>query len=201
MKANVGMSYAVAAPISTYTPGTTPTYGTGFKVCEARGMSLNWERSDDEFRGDDILLDADNGVTGGTAEFETAGIADSVRKSLLGEVENTTDEFTLTDAAAPDVGFGFIRVMRDNASGTVVEKYEAWWLWKVKFSLNSEETRTKENRIEWRVPTLSGKIMGIRSSSAATQDFKTHKTCETYDAAKSWLNTKAGISTTATTEE
>jgi hypothetical protein len=43
MKANVGMIYPVASPVSAYTPYTSITYGTGFVVSEARGANLQWE--------------------------------------------------------------------------------------------------------------------------------------------------------------
>lgn len=194
MKANVGMQYPVASVISTYTPGTGVTYGTGFVVSEARGASINWEREDGEFRGDDARLDSMNGVLGYTMSFEAAGISDDVRNKLLGETIANTSEYTITDASAPDVGFGYIRVMRDNSSGTVVENYEAWWYWKVKFGIETEETRTKERTIEWRVPTLSGVGAGVQLTSDKTLSYATHETFSSFTAAKTWLNTKAGIS-------
>ncbi len=203
MKANVGMQYPVAALITAYTPGTTPTYGTGFKVSEARGANISWDRGGGEFYGDDVLLDTDDGVRSGSIEFETAGIRDAIRADMLGETVASTDEYTLTDAEAPFVGFGFIRVMRDNATtdGSVEERYEAWWLWRVKFSLESEETRTKEGGgIEWRVPTLNGRITGVKQTAEATLDFKTHKTFTSFSAAKSWLDAKANITSSAVTE-
>ena len=192
MKPNVGMVYPVCAPVATYTPGTSITYSAGSVVSEARGATVNWDRSDGEFYGDDILLDSDNGVLGYTIDFEPAGLSDAIRKTLLGEIQGTS-EYSITDAAAPYVGFGYIRVMRDNASGTVVTNYEAWWYYRVQFSVSSEETRTKERNIEWRTPTLSGKGTGVRLSSGDTVTFAVHETFETYDAAKSWLNAKASI--------
>ena len=193
MKANIGMQYPVASAIQSYTPGTGVTYGTGFVVSEARGASLNWERADGEFRGDDVRLDSDNGVLGYTLDFEAAGISDGVRNKLLGETIANTSEYTITDASAPDVGFGYIRVMRDNASGTVVENYEAWWYYKLKFAISTEETRTKERSIEWRVPTLNGVGDGVQMSSDKTLSFATHETFSSFSDAKTWLKAKAGI--------
>ena len=195
MKPNVGMVYPVYAPVATYTPGTSITYGAGAVVSEARGATLNWDRADGEFYGDDVLLDSDNGVLGYTLDFEPAGLADSIRHGLLGEAfASTESEYTVTDSAAPDVGFGYIRVMREeNISGTVITSYESWWFYKVKFSVSSEETRTKERNIEWRVPTLSGKGAGVQLSSGATLSFAVHKSFAALTDAKSFLNTKAGI--------
>ena len=192
MKPNVGMVYPVCAPVATYTPGTSITYSAGSVVSEARGATINWDRADGEFYGDDILLDSDNGVLGYTIDFEPAGLSDAIRKTLLGEIQGTS-EYSITDAAAPYVGFGYIRVMRDNSTGTVVTNYEAWWYYRVQFSVSSEETRTKERNIEWRTPTLSGRGTGVRLDSSDTVTFAVHETFASYSDAKTWLNAKASI--------
>lgn len=192
MKPNVGMVYPVASAVSAYTPGTSITYGTGFVIAEARGATVNWERSDSEFYGDDVLLDTDNGVTGYTIDFEPTGLSDNVRQKLLGEVK-ATSEYSITDAAAPDVGFGYIRVMREDGTTSVETTYEGWWYYKVKFSVSSEETRTKEKDLEWRTPTLSGKGAGVQLSSSDALTFAVHQSFSTMAAAKTWLKGKAGI--------
>lgn len=192
MKPNVGMVYPVASAVSAYTPGTSITYGTGFVIAEARGATVNWERSDAEFYGDDVLLDTDNGVTGYTIDFEPTGLSDTVRQNLLGEVK-ATSEYSITDAAAPDVGFGYIRVMREDGTTSVETTYEGWWYYKVKFSVSSEETRTKEKDLEWRTPTLSGKGAGVQLSSGDALTFAVHQSFSTMAAAKTWLKGKAGI--------
>ena len=192
MKPNVGMVYPVASAVSAYTPGTSITYGTGFVIAEARGATVNWERSDSEFYGDDVLLDTDNGVTGYTIDFEPTGLSDTVRQKLLGEVK-ATSEYSITDAAAPDVGFGYIRVMREDGTTSVETTYEGWWYYKVKFSVSSEETRTKEKDLEWRTPTLSGKGAGVQLSSGDALTFAVHQSFSTMAAAKTWLKGKAGI--------
>jgi len=193
MKPNVGMVYPVCAPVATYTPGTGVTYSAGSVVSEARSASISWDRADGEFYGDDILLDSDNGVLGYTIDFEPAGLQDAIRATLLGETVLNTSEYNITDAAAPYVGFGYVRVMRDNSTGTVVTTYEAWWYYRVQFSVNSEETRTKERNIEWRVPTLSGRGTGVQLDSSDTLTFAVHKSFETMSDAKTWLNGKASI--------
>ena len=193
MKPNVGMLYPVCAPIATYTPGTGVTYSTGKVVAEARSATLNWNRSDGEFYGDDALLDTDNGIRGYTLDFEPTGLSDGVRATLLGESVANTSEYYITDATTPDVGFGYVRVMRDNSSGTVVTNYEAWWFYKIKFGVTSEETRTKESNIEWRTPTLSGMGTGVQLDSSGKLTFAVHETFTQLSAAKSWLNSKAGI--------
>ena len=194
MNANVGMVYPVCAPVDTYTPGTSITYGTGAVIAEARAASVSWDRSDGEFYGDDVLLDSDNGVTGYTISFEPTGLKDAIRATLLGETLANTSEYSITDAAAPYVGFGYVRVMRENGESGVTTKYQAWWYYRVMFSVDSEETQTKEKTIEWRTPTLSGRGTGVQLDSSATQTFATHITFDSLSDAKDWVKTKAGIS-------
>ena len=192
MNANVGMVYPVAAPVSAYTPGTSITYGTGFVVAEAVSANVSWNRADGHFYGDDVELDTDNGVLGYTINFEPTGLSATNRQKLLGETVSS-NEYTITDAASPDMGFGYIRVMRLKGSSTVTTSYEAWWYKKLKFSISSEETRTKEQNIEWRVPTLEGVGSGVSLDSTGTLSFAQHKTFDTLAAAKSYLNGIAGI--------
>lgn len=190
MNANVGMVYPVAAPVSAYTPGTGITYGSGSNFAEAVSAALSWERADGHFYGDDVELDSDNGVLGYTIDFEPTGLSDAARALLLGEVKATSGStYTITDAAAPDVGFGYIRVMRNK--GTV--SYEGWWFHKVKFGISSEETRTKERTVEWRVPTLQGVGAGVSLDATGVMAFAEHETFTTLTAAKTWVNTKANI--------
>lgn len=190
MNANVGMVYPVAAPVSAYTPGTGITYGSGSNFAEAVSAALSWERADGHFYGDDVELDSDNGVLGYTIDFEPTGLSDAARALLLGEVKATSgNTYTITDAAAPDVGFGYIRVMRNK--GTV--SYEGWWYHKVKFGISSEETRTKERTVEWRVPTLQGVGAGVSLDATGVLAFAEHETFTTLTAAKAWVNTKANI--------
>ena len=192
MKPNVGMVYPVCAPVASYTPGTSITYSAGSVVSEARGATVSWDRSDGEFYGDDILLDSDNGILGYTIDFEPAGLSDTIRKTLLGETQSSS-EFSITNGAAPYVGFGYIRKMRENGSGGVVDSYEGWWYYRVQFSVTSEETRTKERNIEWRTPTLSGRGTGVQLASGDTLTFAVHESFTSLSSAKSWLNSKASI--------
>lgn len=193
MKPNVGMVYPVCAPVSAYTPGTSITYGNGSVVAEARSASLSWDREDGEFYGDDKLLDTANGVLGYTLEFEPTGLSDDIRQKLLGETKSSS-EYSITSNASPMVGFGYIRVMReDGAGGAVNDTYEGWWFYRLQFSVTSEETRTKERNLEWRTPTLSGKGTGVQLSAGTTLTYAVHQSFTTLAAAKTWLNSKASI--------
>ena len=194
MNANIGMLCPVAATVQTYTAGTSISYGTGKVIAEARAAALAWNRANGKFIGDDAELDSDNGVLGYTLDFEPTGLKDDVRAYLLGETVQT-GEYTVNDTASPDVGFGYVRVMRTtNTSGVVETSYEGWWFYKLKFGLNNEETRTKEESIEWRTPTLNGIGAGVSLDSSGKLSFATHKTFASKSDAIAYVKTKAGIS-------
>ena len=192
MNANVGMVNPVAATVATYTVGSGISYNTGKKSAEAVSASLQWNRADGQFYGDDTLLDSDNGVLGYSLDFEPTGLTDEIRSSLLGETL-ASSEYTINSDSAPDVGFGYIRVMRKTGTNGVVTSYEGWWFHKVKFGISSEETRTKERNIEWRTPTLSGAGDGVSLDSTGKLTFAKHRTFETFTAAQNWLKALAGI--------
>lgn len=199
MKANVGMRYAVAAPVDTYTPYSGITYDTGFVVSESRGATVTWETENGEFRGDDVVLDSANGILGYTVEFETAGLKDSVRQDLLGETKDSGDAYHITGASAPDVGFGYVKQNREDSNGTVSTSWEVFWYHKLKFAQPNEEVRTKERDMEWRVPTITGTGAGVfLSASSEDPDFAQHKTFSSFAAAKSYLNGLANISAVTT---
>lgn len=192
MNANVGMRYPVYAPVSAYTPGSAITYGTGAVVAEAISASVSWNRADGRMYGDDVELDSENGVLGYTISFEPSGLSDAIRAALMGETLATSD-YEINDNASPDVGFGYIRVMRESGTSGVTTKYQGWWYRKLKFGISSEETRTKEQSIEWRVPTLEGIGAGVNIDNSGKLKFAIHRTFDTFSAAQTWLNSLAGI--------
>jgi hypothetical protein len=142
-------------------------------------------------------LDSDNGINGYTLDFEPTGLTDAARALLLGEVASSgstaTGEYSVTADAAPDVGFGYVRVMRTTGDSGVVTSYEGWWFYKIKFGVSSEETRTKEQTIEWRTPTMSGTGSGVVLAADGKVVYAVHKTFATKAAAIDWVDGKAGL--------
>lgn len=201
MKPNVGMLYPVAGLVDTYTPGEGITYETPFVVSQARGATLTWEASDGEFYGDDVLLDSDLSIVGYTLDFEPAGLKSAVRATLLGEtvLENSAG-YRITGKNPPDVGFGYVKKMRedDDEDGSVSNVYEGWFFYKVKFRINSEEARTKERNTEWRVPTVNGKGAGVYLDDGDDPTFSDHQDFASLSDAKAWVLAQFGAESTAT---
>ena len=192
---NVGMMYPVWAPISAHTDGSLPTYSAGRIVQEARTANITKEVNNNPLYGDDRVVDDDNGVTGLTVSFESTGLLMEDRVSILGETTDGTDGQWESDNETPYGGFGYIRVMRD----TGVRKFEAYWILKVKFQEESQETATKEGSITWRTPTLNGRAVGCDVDGTGALRFRKHQVFATLAAAKAWLNAKLNVSTATTT--
>lgn len=189
----IGMKYVVAAPITAETPGAAITYGTGKVIGKAIQGNLTWERNDNPLYADDAIAENDNSVLGGTLEIGLDDLSDDARVMLLGEVAVTVTgdgtEYETSDAAAPYVGVGYIRVRRKAG----VTTYQAVWFHKVQFSDESEEAQTKGESIEWQTPTISGKLMGVQNDSSLANNFRRRASFDTEAAAKAWLDNKAGI--------
>ena len=193
---NVGMMYPVWAPITACEDGSLPTYGTGRVVQEARSANVTKEVNNNPLYGDDRIVDDDNGMTGMTVSFESTGLTMEDRVSILGEsVVSSSDAAQWEDdSATPYGGFGYIRVMRDAG----VRKFEAYWILRIKFQEESQETATKEGSITWRTPTLNGRATGCDVDGSGKLRFRQHKVFDTAAAAKEWLNTKLNVPTPTT---
>jgi phi13 family phage major tail protein len=185
------MMYPVWAPISTCVDGSLPTYGTGRVVQEARTANVTKEVNNNPLYGDDRIVDDDNGITGMTISFESTGLSMEDRIALLGEeaVSTSDDAQWESDASTPYGGFGYIRVMRDSG----VRKFEAYWVLKIKFQEESQETATKEGSIAWKTPTLNGRAAACDVDGSGKLRFRQHKTFGTASAAKEWLNNKLNV--------
>ena len=65
---------------------------------------------------------------------------------------------------------------------------------RVKFGVTGEQTRTKEQTTEWRVPTLTGIGAGVQIDSSMVNKYAQHKTFTDKASAIAYVKTKAGIS-------
>ena len=75
----------------------------------------------------------------------------------------------------------------------VETSYAGWWFYKRTFGVGSEETATKEESVEWRVPTLNGVGAGVRLDSSGKASFAVHKTFASETEAIAYVKGKAGI--------
>ena len=187
---NVGMMYPVFAPLATHTDGSMPTYSAGYVIQEARNATLNREYQNNPLYGDDRIVDDDNGMTGLTVSFESTGLSDSDRVTMLGEEAYGTTAQWVSDNETPWGGFGFIRKMRENGT----KKFEAWIILKIKFQEETMSTATKEGSITWNTPTLNGRAAGLYVDSSDKLRFELHKKFDTISEAKTFINNFLNVS-------
>lgn len=191
----IGMRHPVAAPITAETEGSAITYGAGMVVGKAISGKLTWDRPDKPLYADDAIAEDDNGVTGGTLEFGADDIDDEARVMMLGLVKENgtgtgaTPTYHITDAPAPYVGFGYMRVRRKNGATS----YQGLWYHKVQFGETTEEAQTKGESIEWGTPTLSCRVFGVAIDASGAKKYRQHKLFDTEAACKAWLDGLAGI--------
>lgn len=186
-----GMGYPVVALVDTYTDGASITYDDGFVLGTAVEAAYNAESSMAEDYGDDEVQDIDSGTNGISGTLELNMIALDKLANLLGwsSSGSTPKVYHVTDEASPYVGFGYYK--KDVASGG----YVARWIYRAQFSRTSETSRTKTQSVEWNHPTLDwrGTIVHL-STPAGKGVWNDEVAFETREAAKAWLNIKAGIS-------
>lgn len=189
-----GMGYPVAALVDNYSDGTSITYENGFVIGTGVEAVYNSESSMNEDYGDDEIQDIDSGTNGISGTLELNMISLDNLSKLLGwdETAATTGSpkiYHVTDEASPYVGFGYYK--KDVASGG----YVARWIYRCQFTRTNETSRTKTQQVEWNHPTLEwrGTIVHL-STPAGKGVWNDEAAFETREAAKAWLNTKAGIS-------
>ena len=189
----IGIKDAIYAPISSYTPGSAPTYGTGKKFASAVMVNVTYDRRDNPFYAEDVIEDYDRGISGGTTAFEGNDLEDTDLPGLLGEIEHqttptsgdpVTDYYLVGDKPIPEVGFGYIRVKRKKG----VLSYEGVVHLREQFALDSLDATTKKQSIEWGTTKLTGKLMGVEVDNSGIEMFIAHKTFTTYAAAQAFTH-------------
>ena len=194
--AYIGMRNPVAAPITAYTEGSAITYGTGMVLGPAVAANLTFDVADNPDYGDDVIVDNDNGINGYSATLETNNITKEGRAMVLGwePVGTIVTHYDVTDAAAPYVGWGFIRVKMFKG----VRSYEAFWFHRSQFSPNGINASTKQRQITWNHPQMNVQGMGVRLDNSGKAKYFQWMEFDTEAAAQAWLYGKANISAATT---
>lgn len=192
----IGMRHPVVAKIASHTEGTEPTYDSGMVMGHAIQGNLTITRNNNPLRGDDVIVEDDNGITAMSLELGLDDLEEAVRVYMLGlkeksvgSGENAIKEYHDTDEASPYVGTGYIRVRRKDGKTS----YQAVWMYKVSFSEGGENSQTKGESIEWQTPTISGRVMGVNVGGTGERTFRKKANFATEDAAVSWLDSLAKI--------
>jgi phi13 family phage major tail protein len=188
----IGLRNPVFAPIASEPEEAAIVYGPGVKLCDAIGANVSFKRGDSPLYSSDVIVESDNGITGGTVSFSTSDLPDEQQETMLGLSEEGTAPnayYEETAASAKPGGFGYVRVKKKNG----VVKYVGYWIHKVLFSLTADEAKTKGESIEWQTPTIDGTIMGVYIDNSGVARFRRHKEFTTWAEAKAWVYGLAGI--------
>lgn len=187
----VGLRYAVFAPIATETEGAAITYENPLVLQKPIAADIAYTRTSNPLYAGDVISENDNGVTGGTITFNPKDLIDAEQVALLGY--SGAGDVNVTDAPSPSGGFGYVWVKRLEG----VTTYIGCWIHKVQFALNADTTKTRAGSIDWQTPTIDGMIFGTYIDGTGAAYFVKHHEYSTYADAKSWVDTIAGITNTA----
>lgn len=189
--AKIGLRTSIFAPITSEPVNAMPVYGTPVHGHERlTSMSLSWQKNDAKLYADDIIAEADNGVTGAELEMGMDDLSEEFEIAALGVSKDVTGEHLEdTDDIGTPGGYGYVQVSVYKG----VRKYIANWFFKVLFGKSDEESSTKGESMEYGTPTVTGTVMGVNVDASGKAKFRRRKEFETYAEALAFLNDLAGI--------
>lgn len=148
--ATIGMDKLYYATITDGTGGET--YGTPALIGKAMSADLSVNYAEAELYGDDILAESVREFQSGTLTLGTTNLDSGVVAALTGA--RVDSKGVLVDAnedERPYVAIGF-RAKKSNGD------YKYVWLYRVQFTVPTENAATKGNSITFATPTIEGKI-------------------------------------------
>lgn len=188
----VGVRHLTWAPYKSGGTASAVVYGSGTQEADLMvRVDMSEDRSDSSFYADDHRIDRDNSVTGASVALELAKIPATMRAPILGHTAGTgtTVEYTVTDAAASFVGVGFM--LKEKYKG--VEKFRAYWYWKVQFSEGQRSFNTKGESLEFQSESLEGAAEAVQLTANGAFEFAVYADFDTEADADTWLKAKGNV--------
>lgn len=185
----VGMRHVVFAPISKEVDGQAIEYSAGVVVGHAISGTINITRNSEDLYGDDMLIESDNSIVGGTVDMTVDDMSDDVAVKMLGHVKGEGDSYHETDAASPYGGLGYIRVRRKDGKTNFV----AYWIHKTQMGVATENSATKTQSTSWQTVAMTGKMMGVKNNADNETRYRERKNFDTEKEAVAWLDGLAKI--------
>jgi len=187
--AKIGLRYPVFAPEASHVDGAAITYSAGSVIGRAISANLTWTRNSNDLYSDDTIEDSDNSITDGEITFGLNQVPDEKRVILFGDEANQDGSQEINGEGAPFGGFGYIKVVRRAG----VLSYVGHWIHRVQFGMNTDQTNTKGQNIEWQTPEIVGSITGVYLDDSGKVRWAKYKTFTDFADAKAWINGLAGI--------
>ena len=192
----VGMQHIVAAKITAKPDNAMPTYSAGMVIGKAIQAELSITRNSNPLYADDVVAEDDNSITAMSVSIGMDDFSEEAQAylGLLKEVTGTgADDKTYyeTSGSADSAGLGYMRVRRKGGITT----YQGVWVLDVLFGIESENSQTKGESIEWQTPTVNGQAAAHMITTIDTDNpiFRMKKNFTTAAACIDWLDEQAGI--------
>lgn len=188
--AKIGLQYVVAGKLgASQASGADAKYTEGMYLGPSTTFSVSPNVADASDYGDDHMTESDKSVTGGTVSVEINEFQQDVEAFMLGHKYDEAKKIMTASAndVAPYLGIGAVGVSKVNG----VRKYRGKWYYKTVFGDPADENTTKGESISFSHTSLEGTLLTLDNG-----DWKEEEIFDTLDAAKTWLNGKAGITTT-----
>ena len=189
----VGLAYLAIAPFpANHTPGTMPVYGKGVVAAQMISANLTYDRTEVTLEADNVTIESDNSITGGSLSLGVAHFYEEARKMAFGMVaskdEDGTDVMDTVAALPPYVGAGFI--LSEQING--VESHLANIVWKTQFAPQGINAQTRGKQKNYQTVTANGTFMGVQiNENPAT--FVREARFSTLGAAQAWINKRFNI--------
>lgn len=192
--ARIGLKGLTYAKVTGGGAGSAVTYSGGKSVPDMMvRANVTYNRNSVKQHADDHAVESDNSINGGSIELGLADLGDDQVTDLLGYTV-TNGEIVYTGEESPYMGVGWITCRVRHG----VKKFVGHWHYKVQFGLNSENNETKAENTAFQDDTLNGDMLGVVQSESGKVDYKATFSAATEAAVRSWLNNKAGVSTSGT---
>lgn len=192
----VGMQHVVAAKITAKPDNAMPTYSAGMVIGKAIQAELSITRNSNPLYADDVVAEDDNSITAISVSIGMDDFSEEAQAylGLLKEVTGSgADDKTYyeTSGSADSAGLGYMRVRRKGGITT----YQGVWVLDVLFGVESENSQTKGESIEWQTPTVTGKAAAHMITTVDPNDpvFRMKKNFSTAAACIAWLDQQAGL--------
>lgn len=192
----VGMQHVVAAKITAKPDNAMPTYSAGMVIGKAIQAELSITRNSNPLHADDVVAEDDNSITAISVSIGMDDFSEEAQAylGLLKEVTGSgADDKTYyeTSGSADSAGLGYMRVRRKGGITT----YQGVWVLDVLFGVESENSQTRGESIEWQTPTVTGKAAAHMITTVDPNDpvFRMKKNFSTAAACIAWLDQQAGL--------
>lgn len=180
--AYVGLANPYVAKLkSTTTSGavTTPVYEAGFICGKAVSLNITPNYNEASLYADNILDEYVKDFKDGTITLGVDRLPSQAVTTMFGHTVGEDSEIKFnTNDSANYVGVGFyVDELIDGA-----KKYTAMVLYKTKFTESADDYTTKGDSIEFKTPSLEGKIAALDDGQ-----WKATKSFDTIAEAQAWI--------------